>query len=132
MLNILQNGLLNGLGITEFPYQITDERIQTAMEYICAMISEKITCRSVADRVCLSQSRFSHLFKKQVGMTFAAYLIYQRIMYVYSKILCGESITTAALEAGFSSSAHFADVNRRVFGISASAITQNCIFWKIQ
>jgi len=67
-----------------------------------------------------------------VGMTFAAYRIYQRIMYVYSRMLRGASITEAALEAGFSSSAHFADVNRRVFGISASAITRDLVFCKVQ
>ena len=40
--------------------------------------------------------------------------------------------TEAALEAGFSSSAHFADINRRVFGISASTITQDLEFIKVQ
>ena len=71
------------------------------------------------------------MFKEQVGMTFASYLIYQRIMYVYTQTLQGKTITEAALEAGFSSSAHFADVNRRVFGLSASTITQNLIFTKV-
>lgn len=65
-------------------------------------------------------------------MTFAAYLIYQRIMYVYTQMLRDRSITEAALEAGFSSSAHFADVNRRVFGISASTIVHDLEFTKVQ
>ena len=65
-------------------------------------------------------------------MTFAAYVIYQRIMYVYAQVLQGKTITMAALGAGFSSSAHFADVNRRVFGISASTITHDLEFIKVQ
>ena len=72
------------------------------------------------------------MFKEQVGMTFASYLIYQRVMYVYTKTLQGKTITEAAMEAGFSSSAHFADVNRRVFGLSASTITHDLVFVKVQ
>lgn len=127
-----EKAVLSHLGITGTSTSVTDERIQTAMKYIRANSTEKVTCQNAANAVHLSQSRFSHLFREQVGMTFAAYLIYQRILYVYTWMLRGASITEAALEAGFSSSAHFADVNRRVFGISASTITQNLEFVKVQ
>jgi len=120
------------MGIAKPACCVTDERIAKAIEYIRAMAFEKITCRKAAEMVYLSQGRFSHLFKTQVGMTFAAYLVYQRIMYAYTEILQGRSITEAALKAGFSSSAHFADINRRVFGISAGSITRDMIFIKIQ
>lgn len=111
---------------------VTDERIRAAIKYIRDGISENITCKAVAEAVYMSQGRFSHVFKEQVGMTFAAYVIYQRIMYVYAQIFRGKSITEAAVEAGFSSSAHFADVNRRVFGITASRISQDARFIRIQ
>ena len=111
---------------------VTDARIVTAMKTIHAQLSVPLSCRDVADSVFLSQSRFSHLFHQQTGMTFSAYLIYQRLLHVYTRILSGMSITEAALEAGFSSSTHFAEVNRRVFGLSASSITKNLIFTKIQ
>ncbi len=130
--NKFEQCCLEQIGITETKCCITDERIISAINYISSNVSEKITCRAVADSVFLSQGRFSHLFKNHVGMTFAAYLIYQRIMYVYTKILLGRSVTEAALEAGFSSSTHFADVNRRVFGLSASNITHDLIFRKVQ
>lgn len=124
--------VLSWLGIIGAATNVTDERIQTAMKFIRAKSTEKVTCQDVADAVHLSQSRFSHLFREQVGMTFAAYLIYQRILYVYTQMFQGRSITEAALNAGFSSSAHFADVNRRVFGISASTITHDLEFIKVQ
>ena len=127
-----EQAVLSRLGITGTAANVTDERIQTAMQLIRGKFTEKVTCQDVADAVHLSQSRFSHLFRERVGMTFAAYLIYQRIMYVYTQMFWGKSITEAALEAGFSSSAHFADVNRRVFGISASTITQDLEFIKVQ
>ena len=129
---LFEKAALAELGITGSASQTNDERILSAMGYIRSMSSEKVTCQAVADAVHLSQSRFSHLFREQVGMTFAAYLIYQRIMVVYTRMLLGKSITEAALAAGFSSSAHFADVNRRVFGIPASAIVHDMTFIKVQ
>ena len=127
-----EKAVLFRLGITGAAAEVSDERIRAAMKFIRAKATEKVTCQDVADAVYLSQSRFSHLFREQVGMTFAAYLIYQRILYVYTRMLQGTSITEAAIEAGFSGSSHFADVNRRVFGISASTITHNLEFIKIQ
>jgi len=127
-----EKAALSQLRITGVASDVRDERIRTAMEFIRTKATETLTCQDVAAAVHLSQSRFSHLFRQQVGMTFAAYRIYQRILYVYARMLCGKSITEAALEAGFSSSAHFADVNRRVFGISASAITHDFEFIKVQ
>ena len=130
--SVFEETLLKELGFTAKEYFTTDERVLSAEKYINSMFSKKISCKEVADAVYLSQGRFSHLFRKQIGMTFAAYLVYQRLMYVYAAIIQGKSITEAALDAGFSSSSHFADANRRVFGISASNITKDVIFVKIK
>ena len=91
-----------------------------------------MTCKSVADAVFLSEGRFSHLFKEQVGMSFAAYLIYQRILSVYADVFQGKTVTDASINAGFSSSAHFADVNRRVFGLSISNISKELNYIKVK
>ena len=128
---LFEQFLLEQCGITGSVCGMTDPRIRSAMEYIRAQISRPIRCREVAEAVHLSQSRFSHLFKQQTGMTFAAYWIYQKIMSVYTGMVRGSSITDAALDAGFSSSAHFADVHRRLFGIPASRITQDMTFFKV-
>lgn len=122
--------LLSLLGIAP-GCRVTDQRILSAMKTIRTGLSEPLTCRDVAASVFLSESRFSHLFREQVGMTFAAYRIYQRLLHVYTRILKGKSITEAALDAGFSSSAHFAEVNRRVFGLSAGSITKDLVFTKV-
>ena len=63
-------------------------------------------------------------------MTFAAYLIYQRIMKTYAEIINGKSITKASIEAGFSSSAHFAETNKKIFGLAASMIKKNLVLLK--
>ena len=129
--NIFVNSVMNALGFTRINSCITDPRISSAVEHIRSRLSENITCQEIATSVFLSEGRFSHLFKQQVGMTFASYLIYQRILYVYTKILGGISITEAAISAGFSGSSHFADVNRRVFGLPATTITRDMEFIKV-
>ena len=108
-----------------------DKRIASALTYIRLNIHEQITCSDVANYVFLSEGRFSHLFRKQVGMSFSAYLVYQRIVETYTAIIKGKSITEASIEAGFSSSAHFAQTNKRLFGLSASTITKDLAFYKI-
>ena len=108
---------------------VTDTRIESALAQ--SRLHEKITCADVANQAFLSEGRFSHLFKKQIGMTFASYLTYQRVVRTYVEILNGKCITTASLDAGFSSSAHFAETNKRVFGLSASIIKKDLEFYKI-
>ena len=110
---------------------VMDERVESALKYVRANLQEPLTCSDVAKHVFLSEGRFSHLFKEQVGMTFAAYLIYQRVMKTYVEIINGKSITEAAIEAGFSSSTHFAETSKRLFGLSASIIRKDLFFYKI-
>jgi len=124
--------VLEKTGVTDRKRIVMDERIGNALGYIRLRLAEGVTCKEVAEYVNLSQSRFSHLFKEQVGMTFASYLVYQRIMHVYAGIIKGKSITESSVEAGFYSASHFADVNRRVFGLAASDITKDMIFRKIK
>jgi methylphosphotriester-DNA--protein-cysteine methyltransferase len=128
---ILNICLLDYLNVIEAQSDVRDERITKAIRYIRTNLSGKLLCQEVADAVCLSQSRFSHLFRAQVGMTFASYVIYQRILYVYAAVFEGKSITEAIIDAGFSSSSHFADVHRRVFGLPITNVTRNCLFIKV-
>ena len=64
---------------------VMDERVESALKYVRTNLQKSLTCSDVAKHVFLSEGRFSHLFKEQVGMTSAAYLIYQRVM-KYQKI----------------------------------------------
>ena len=52
-------------------------------------------------------------------------------MKTYAEIINGKSITEASIEAGFSSSAHFAEINKKLFGLSASVIKKDLNFNKI-
>ena len=129
---MFEKSFLHHIGMGNSTYCATDERVADAITYIRENLSEKLLCQNVAASVFLSEGRFSHLFREQAGMPFASYLIYQRIISVYGEILRGKSITDAAVAAGFSSSAHFADVNRRIFGLSARNFTKDIVFRKVR
>ena len=76
----------------------------------------QILCKSV----CLSQSRLSHLFKEQVGISLHRYLALEKMRKGYLHYKAGGNITEAALMAGFDSPSHFASTCKRMFGITFS------------
>ncbi len=97
-----------------------DDRIVEVINYIEEMETiPNHLFSQMAKKVSLSDSRFSHLFKEQVGVDFKNYLLTKKmektVMYT---IIYKMSITEAAIHAGFSSSAHFATACKKHYGIS--------------
>lgn len=109
-------------GIGAVGSRITDERLIWAMEFVEEHLADQISVGDAARAACLSESRFSHLFKEQVGITFAGYAVQRRLYRAYIELSKGASVTDAALSAGFSSPSHFATVNKKTFGITAREI----------
>ena len=62
--------------------------------------------RDAAELACLSPSRFRARFDAEVGLPFRRYRMWRRMALVMRAIAQGRNLTAAALEAGFSSSAH--------------------------
>lgn len=102
---------------------VGDPRICEAYAYIDAHIGSDMTVASIADAFCMSESRFSHLFRKEAGMSVANYLIFRKLYFAYLGLMKGKNITTAALDAGFSDPSHFAATNKRMFGLSPTAVS---------
>lgn len=100
-----------------------DSRIQEAYDYIDEHIGSNMTVASIADALCMSESRFSHLFREEAGMSVANYLIFRKLYFTYLGLMEGKNITTAAVNAGFSDPSHFAATNKRMFGLPATAVS---------
>lgn len=100
-----------------------DERIRQAYVYIDDHIGSDMTVASIAETFCMSESRFSHLFRKEAGMSVANYLVFRKLYFTYLGLMEGKNITTAALDAGFSDPSHFAATNKRMFGLSPTAVS---------
>lgn len=103
--------------------RITDERIIHAARFAKEHLQDEVTAGEAAEAACLSESRFSHLFREQAGIAFSSWLVYRKLFDTYIKIAEGASITDASLAAGFSTPSHFATTNKRMFGITASDLT---------
>ena len=78
--------------------------------------------QEAAELACLSPSRFRARFDAEVGLPFRRYRLWRRMALVMRAIAEGKSLTAAALEAGFSSSAHLSSSFKRMFGLSASEV----------
>ncbi|MBP5414207.1 MAG: helix-turn-helix transcriptional regulator, partial [Lachnospiraceae bacterium] len=76
----------------------------------------------IALRYNLSESRLSHAFKENVGISLKGYLTIARLKYAYRLVMEGKSKTYASYEAGFSSPAHLAYICKKQMGISITDV----------
>lgn len=82
--------------------------------------------------VYLSRSRAAHLFKEQVGTSLSSYLVFEKMRKAYTYIVAGDNITDSCIRAGFSSSSHFSNVCKKMFGISLTEFLKATISQKIE
>ena len=115
--------VLKELGLSDSLQAGGGGRIRQAYVYIDEHIGSDMTVASIASHFCMSESRFSHLFRKEAGMSVANYLVFRKLYFTYLGLMKGKNITTAALDAGFSDPSHFAATNKRMFGIPPTAVS---------
>jgi len=101
-----------------------DERIFNIMDWIQNNLSEPISAKKLAEIISLSEDRFLHFFKEQLGLPLRQYVLYQRTLAATKEFLSGKSLTEAALEAGFSDSAHFTRTFIEMNGMKPSQVAK--------
>jgi AraC-like DNA-binding protein len=99
-----------------------DARIARAVELVRSRPAEAIPLGRMAAAVHLSPDRFRHLFMKETGVGFRAYLQWRRLECALAAYVAGESLTEAAHSGGFADSAHFSRTFRRMFGITPASV----------
>ncbi len=114
-------GLLMQILAPFHPGQSTiDARIAHSIRIISENLEQELDIQSVAGQVFLSESRFSHLFKHQIGIPFKRYVLWRRLDLAIRLICKGASITEAAFESGFSDTAHLTRTFQDMFGLKPS------------
>ena len=108
-----------------------DERIVAFLEMLKHCSCDDHSIEEYADKLCLSESRLSHLFSEQVGVSIKKYLILHQLERAFEEILQGESITKAAMDAGFDSPSHFAAVVKSLMGLPARRGVKDSVFLKV-
>ncbi|WP_044873598.1 AraC family transcriptional regulator [Pseudomonas sp. LFM046] len=101
------------------PRQRLDPRIANALKAVDALLEEKISAAALAQRACLSLSQLERLFGDQVGLSVRRLVLWRRLRLALRLALEGQSLTRAALDAGFADAAHFSRTMRATFGIRA-------------
>ena len=80
---------------------------------------------AAASHARISTSRFQHVFKAEVGVSYRRYLCWLRMRTAVRDVVHGHNLTTAAHAAGYCDQAHFAHEFRRIFGAPASRSLAN-------
>jgi len=97
-----------------------DTRIIEVIQRIRDTVSENLNVNEFAEAVHLSESRLEKLFKEQIGIPITKYRLRYRVFIGILQLALGQSITDAALAAGFASSAHFSKSFSAINGIPPS------------
>lgn len=104
------------LGTSLAPRRL-DPRIRTIVE---AIRTEPCTHRLATDcarEVGLSFSRFVHLFKTQIGLSFRAFCAWKRARALLPFVATAHNLTDLALQIGYPDSTHFSHSIRRIYGL---------------
>lgn len=96
------------------PLRPLDPRIERTMALLRA--DHRQPLESLADKVCLSYYRLSHLFSHEMGISLRQYVLSLKIHAACRCIGMGLSLTATAHEAGFTDSAHLSRVWAKAFG----------------
>lgn len=120
---VLDTVLLRQCGIDNLHNRDYEERIEEILSYISQLKTiEHSIVDELANKIYISKSRLSHLFREQTGMALHSYLAFEKLNKTFHYFYEGKNITEASMLAGFDSPSHCAATCKRMFGISISDI----------
>lgn len=94
------------------------QRLKAALDFIESRFGEQLTIDTIAQKVCLSPSRLSHIVKSELGMTLTQYLSKVRTDRAKTLLLERErSISQISLEVSYPDQSYFTKVFKRVEGV---------------
>lgn len=106
------------------PARTADRRVLSTMNRLLGNFAVNAPVRDLARDAGLSESRFSHVFRRDVGVPLRTYRRWLRLRAGVVFGMAGWDLKDAAHEAGFADQADFSRTCREAFGVSPSTITQ--------
>lgn len=104
------------------PRQPSDPRVLAVVEYLRQRVDQTVSLPEVAKVAHLSADRFRHLFVEETGMPLRTYVLWRRLLHVWTLLSAGETLSSAAHAAGFADSAHLSRTARTMFGLPPSVL----------
>ena len=77
---------------------------------------------AAAAQAHLSASRYNHLFRAEMGVSFRSYRVWSQVRAAMAALASNPTLTHAALDAGFVDSSHFSRMFRQTFGMTPSSV----------
>jgi transcriptional regulator GlxA family with amidase domain len=97
------------------------QRLTRVLSYIDSHSDRRITLDEIARVAALHPQSLSRFFRKQLGVTFQAYLIQTRVGHAARKLIeTDSSVTEIALATGFENMANFHRHFKRAYATSPS------------
>ena len=116
----LLDNIIDPRKLVPHAHRLLDARIQKVVQLIKEDISQSSSVEALANNINLSPTRLVHLFKEQTGVPIRRFRQWHRMKAVAALVAAGENLTDAALNAGFSDSAHFSRAFKNMFGMKPS------------
>lgn len=107
-----------------------DSRMENAILYLNDNQDRIVPVSEIANYLSLSESRFLHLFRENTGITYRRAQLWNKLigaLYLIKNV----SITEAAIEVGFSDSAHFSRTFKENFGFSPRDVLKHSQFIQV-
>ncbi|WP_456457856.1 helix-turn-helix transcriptional regulator [Reichenbachiella sp.] len=102
-----------------------DKRVLASLQYLDRHTREVISLKEISEEMCLSESRFQHLFKEQTGVSFSRMQLWKRLLASFDKIKSTKTLTELAHQSGFSDSSHYSKTFKESFGFPPSEVLAN-------
>lgn len=101
-----------------------DQRIQTCLDFFLYESTDyPQMIQDLKEKVYLSESRLSHLFKQEIGISLKKYVVWSRLKKAFRMVLQENlNMYDAALQSGFYDQAHLSNAFKQLLGLRPSEV----------
>ena len=103
------------------PKQEDAGELEQLLRYISAHPSADLSVEALSKQMCLSVSGFTHLFKKELGITVHQYVKQRRLIYAQTLLQAGNKPTKVFAACGYGDYSSFYKAYMDFFGYPPSA-----------
>ncbi|MEO9968059.1 MAG: helix-turn-helix transcriptional regulator [Reichenbachiella sp.] len=99
-----------------------DKRVLASLQYLDRHRREVISLSEISEEMCLSESRFQHLFKEHTGISYRRMQLWKRLISSFDLYTSSKNLTELAHKSGFADSAHYTKTFKESFGLTPSEL----------